>query len=180
MSRLHLAPLLVAAALPALAAAQNPFMPSQRWLAAPSGADWAAEQVAFAGDDAFVWCSVRGAQNSLLLMDTVADGSGAIRGVVPPLVDQFRAPEIAAGSRADRLFALRQVSLPSIFRRTPLVSGFDPLPASAGAQLREAWTHDLGIRINSAAKLATDARGDLGLSVEVTTEGDVVGYYASE
>ncbi len=161
MSRLHLAPLLVAAALPALAAAQNPFMPSQRWLAAPSGADWAAEQVAFAGDDAFVWCSVRGAQNSLLLMDTVADGSGAIRGVVPPLVDQFRAPEIAAGSRADRLFALRQVSLPSIFRRTPLVSGFDPLPASAGAQLREAWTHDLGIRINSAAKLATDARGDL-------------------
>lgn len=77
MSRLHLAPLLVAAALPALATAQNPFTPSERWLAAPSGADWAPEQVAFAGDEAFVWCSVRGTQNSLLLLDTVADGAGA-------------------------------------------------------------------------------------------------------
>lgn len=161
MSRLHLAPLLLAALLPGSAGAQDPFTASQRWLTAPSSSDWSPEQVAFAGDEAFVWCSVRGAQDSLLLLDAVSSGAGSVRGVVPPLPDQFRAPEIAAGARADRVFALRQVSTPSLFRRTPLVTGFDPLSAAAGAPVDEVWTHDLGIRINSAARLVTDARGDL-------------------
>ena len=161
MSRLHLTPLLLAAFFPGLAEAQDPFTASQRWLTAPSAADWAPEQVAFAGDEAFVWCSVRGAEDSLLLMDSVSTGDGVIRGTVPPLADQFRAAAIAAGSRADRVFAMRQVSLPSLFRRTPLVSGFNALAASGGAPMDEVWTHDLGIRINSSVKLVTDARGDV-------------------
>lgn len=160
MPRLHLAPLLLAAAVPGLAAAQDPFSPSQRWLVEPATTAWCPEQVAFAGDESFVWCSVRGADQSLLLVDTVSTGAGQVRAVVPPLAQQFRAPEIAAGRRADRVFALRQVSTPSIYRRTPLVSAFDPLTGAGGSVLDEAWTHDMGIRINGPVELATDRLGE--------------------
>lgn len=177
MLRSHLAPLLASALLAGAAAAQDPFAPSQRWLVEPGTADWAPEQVAFAGDESFVWAAVRGAQESLLLIDTVSSGAGEVRATVPPLAQQFRAPDIAAGTRTDRVFALRQVSTPSIFRRTPLVSAFDPLSASGGGVLPDAWTFDLGVRVNGPTRLACDDRGERVVAAvwnDVTAEVRVV------
>jgi len=161
MIRPRLAHLALAALLPALAAAQNPFSSSQRWSAKPGVADWMPNQVAFAGDDAFVWAAVRGSQHSLHLYDTVTSGPASPRGLVAPLVGQFGAPMVAAGSRGDAVFALRQVEAPTVYRRAPLVSAFDPLSASGGSTLVEHWRHDMGVRINGPVRLATDADGDL-------------------
>ena len=109
----------------------DPFSASQRWLTAPSSSDWGPERWPSLGTRPSSGAPSAGPDS--LLLWTRCSGAGSVRGVVPPLPDQFRAPDIAAGARGRRVFALRRVSTPSLFRRTPLVSGFDPLSASAGA-----------------------------------------------
>ncbi|MEM9381283.1 MAG: hypothetical protein AAGB93_15125 [Planctomycetota bacterium] len=149
---------LLAAAAPA--SAQDPFIASERWHAEPAADAWLPEGVAFAGDDAFVWTGVRGQGDALLLFDAVASDLSAPRGVVPPRAGQFGAPLVAAGSRGDAVFALFQTEAPTPYERAPLVLAYDPRTAAGGGVLDELWSHDLGVRINGPARLATDARGE--------------------
>ncbi|MEM1451523.1 MAG: hypothetical protein AAGI22_20580 [Planctomycetota bacterium] len=154
-------PLVLVVAALAPATAQDPFSSSERWFAAPAGSDaWMPEDTVFAGDDAFVWTGVRGQGASLLLFDAVEADRADPRGVVPPLAGQFGPPLVAAGTRGDAVFALVQTEAPTAFRRAPLVSAYDPRTVSGGGVLDELWSHDLGVRINGPARLATDARGE--------------------
>lgn len=133
----------------------------ERWNHAPSGneTDWMPDQVLFAGDESFVWTSVRGGTHALRVLDAVASGSQSARGVVMRTANEFGAPLIAAGERGDRVFAMRQFNAPTAFQRQPLVSGFDPAQGSAGATMTPAWDHDLDVRINGPIRLAADDSG---------------------
>ena len=147
----------------AAAPLQDPFAQGERWshAPAPSATAWMPDQVLFAGDDSFVWTAQRGANEALRLLDSVADGSQAARGIVSRTSDEFGTPIIAAGSRGDVVFALRQFEDPTAFRRKPLVFGFDPTAASGGAEIPESWNHDLGVRINGPVRLESDSRGGI-------------------
>ncbi|MEM8713118.1 MAG: hypothetical protein AAGG01_19390, partial [Planctomycetota bacterium] len=146
---------------PGLATPQDPFAMGERWAHAPSASEtaWMPDQVLFAGDESFVWTSVRGGTHSLRVLDSVATGSQSARGVVMRAAGEFGAPLIAAGERGDRVFAMRQFNAPTAFQRQPLVSGFDPAEASGGATMSAAWDHDLDVRINGPIRLAADDAG---------------------
>ena len=154
--------LALALAGPALAL-QDPFSPGERWEASASAADtpWTPEDVALAGDSAFVWVGLRGGDHALELYDGVAAGSQTPRGVVTRQTDETTVPVVAAGSRGDRVFALRQSVAVSVFRRIPCVFAYDPLEAGLGEELAPVWHHDMGLRINGATRIATDRSGEL-------------------
>ena len=161
---LSAAPILLAAlGATSLAAAQDPFVQGERWTAAPSAGspEWTPEDVHFAGDGAFVWSALRGGPDSLHLYDSVASGASAPRGVVPRAASEYGSAAVTAGSRSDRVFALRQFQAGSIYSRVPMVQGFDPTAAHSGGFLSAAWQHDMGLRINGPVRIATDERGDL-------------------
>ena len=126
---LSAAPILLAAlGATSLAAAQDPFVQAERWTAAPAtgSPEWTPEDVCFAGDGAFVWSALLGGPDSLHLYDSVANGASAPRGVVPRAASEYGSAALAAGTRSDRVFALRQFQAGSIFSRVPMVHGFDP------------------------------------------------------
>ncbi|MFT7075807.1 MAG: hypothetical protein ACJA0P_001820 [Planctomycetota bacterium] len=151
----------LAVALGTTAAAQDPFAPGERWHHTPeaTSADWMPDQVLFAGDDSFVWAAQRGGDQALRLLDVVATGAQSARGVVTRQPSEFGAPVIAAGSRGDVVFALRQFNAPTVYRRRPLLMAFDPTSASAGAEMPAVWTHDTGVYINGPVRTAADRRG---------------------
>ena len=122
--------LALALAGPALAL-QDPFSPGERWeaSAAAGKTPWTPEDVALAGDAAFVWIGLRGGDHALELYDGVASGNQMPRGVVTRQADETTVPVVAAGSRGDRVFALRQSASVSVFRRIPVVFAYDPLQA---------------------------------------------------
>lgn len=156
--------LTVSAVIPASAAsAQDPFTPAERWAAAPAaqGSDWTPEDVRFAGSGAFIWSSLRGGPDSLHLYDSVAGGATQARGIVPRGPAELGVAQIAAGSRGDRVFSLRQGEAPTSVSRMPVLEGFDPRSASASGQMLSLWSHDMGARINGPAKVGTDAAGDI-------------------
>lgn len=160
----HAFPLALALALAGPAAAfQDPFAPGERWEATAGATDtpWTPEGVALAGDAAFVWVGLRGGDNALELYDGVAAGRQTPRGVVTRQVGETTVPVVAAGSRGDRVFALRQSAAVSVFRRIPFVFAYDPLQAGQGEELSPAWLHDMGLQINGATRIATSASGDL-------------------
>lgn len=161
---LYAAPMLLAAlGGTATAGAQDPFVQAERWTAAPAagGAEWTPEDVHFAGDGAFVWAAVQGSSDTLHLYDSVATGASTPRGIVPRAASEYGSAAAAAGTRGDRVFALRQFKAGSIYSRVPIVQGFDPTAAHSGGFLSASWQHDMGVRINGPVRLAADARGDL-------------------
>lgn len=145
------------------ASAQDPFTPSERWTAAPAaqGTDWTPEDVRFAGAGAFIWSSLRGGSDSLHLYDSVAGGAAQARGTVPRGPSEFGVAQIAAGSRGDRVYSLRQAEAPSSVSRMPVLEAFDPRSASGGGQMLSLWAHDMGPRINGPAKIGTDSAGNV-------------------
>lgn len=159
-----LTPFALAGALAAPAAAlQDPFAAGERWSAAPAdgGTEWTPEEIALSADGAFVWAGLRGGDHALALYDRVAAGTQAPRGVVTRGAAESTVPSVAAGNRGDRVYALRQLSAPTVFRRVPVVLGYDPLQATQGAEMTAFWAHDTGLQINGPTRLATDASGDL-------------------
>lgn len=154
--------LALALAGPALAL-QDPFSPGERWeaSAAAGKTPWTPEDVALAGDAAFVWIGLRGGDHALELYDGVASGNQMPRGVVTRQADETTVPVVAAGSRGDRVFALRQSASVSVFRRIPVVFAYDPLQAGHGEELAPAWLHDMGLQINGATRIASNRSGDL-------------------
>ncbi len=145
---------------------QDPFAQGERWSHAPlpTATGWMPDQVLFAGDDSFVWTAQRGADGALRLLDAVADGPQTARGIVTRTPDEFGAPIIAAGSRGDAVFALRQFEAPTAFQRQPLVLGYDPTAAADGLEMAESWSHDLDVRINGPVRLASDHRGAIAVA----------------
>ena len=144
-------------------ALQDPFSPGERWEASAAATEtpWTPEDVALAGEAAFVWVGLRGGDHALELYDGVAAGSQTPRGVVTRQADETTVPNVAAGSRGDRVFALRQSVAVSVFRRIPCVFAYDPLQAGQGEELEPAWVHDMGLRINGATRIAADRSGAL-------------------
>ncbi|QDV08485.1 hypothetical protein Poly30_40320 [Planctomycetes bacterium Poly30] len=157
-----MAGLTLAIVLGGTASAQDPFSAGERWSHAPAAAapDWMPDEVLFAGDDSFVWSAQRGGDHALRLLDAVATGTQDARGTVARTAIEFGAPLIAAGTRGDKVFALRQFYAPTAYSRQPLLVAYDPRTAAAGAEMPEAWSHDLDVRINGPVRLAADRSGD--------------------
>ncbi len=145
------------------ATAQDPFVPSERWTAAPAdqGPDWTPEDVRFAGSGAFIWTSLRGGPDTLHVYDSVAGGATQARAIVPRGATEFGVAQLAAGSRGDRIYSLRQGEAPTPFSRMAVIEAFDPRSASGGSTMTSSWMHDMGARINGPVKIATDSAGDL-------------------
>ncbi len=143
------------------ALAQDPFAASERWSASPGQAAWIPDQTIFAGDDAFVVSTHRGGDDAIQIYDAVNAGLAAPRGAVPRHGAEFGVPLVAAGTRGDAFFVLRQFVNPTPFRRVPIVAAYDPTSADAGSEPNLLWTHDMDVRINGPVRLVADDRGSI-------------------
>lgn len=148
--------LLVQGAAPTLA--QGPFQPGLRWIDGASlSTPWIPTQVEFAAGDNLVWLGAGVGADRLLAYDTPGSGVAVpargdlVLGAGVDLVD------VAAGARADRLFALTQREAPTIFQRRTEVTRRDLLAASVGASFTPVWTHDLGLVANGPARFRSSA-----------------------
>lgn len=138
--------------------------------AASAAQAWLPQAVSFAAGGELVWSAGSGSADELQLVSSAPSGA-----VQPELVDASLAGatgtvSVAAGARADRLFAVAQYATTSASLKRTVVSAHDALAAAAGAPFVAHWTHDTGLVGNGPAKLACDV-GATAVLVAVSDAG---------
>lgn len=146
---------------------QDPFAPGVRWSAAPTaGVPWIPTSVEFAAGGELVFAA--GALGSPRWMVFSSAENSSAPGAATPWLSASAAPAtlsnmiVRAGDDGDELFGLCQVPDPDTSHRRTEIARFDVLDPSGMSRL---WTHDMGWRVNGAAKLAVSADGTRAMAV---------------
>lgn len=150
---------LFALAPPALP--QDRFEPGVRWThAATDRALWLPDAVAFAGHENLAWAGASGPAPRLMLLDANRDEDTLPRFEVSAVQTSFGPLRVAAGARADAVYALAQYPSPDVLHRRVEITRHDPV-AVGSASPDGVWTHVVADSTNGAAEIATDESGDL-------------------
>ncbi len=148
-------------ALAAGAAAQGtPFTAGERWAdGAGTLQPWLPDAVTFAAGDELVVTASRGPGGGLALYGAHDAHGAARRGFDGRYALAQGATELAAGERADAVFALAQYPAPDPYSRRVEVARHDALQAARGGSFAPVWLHDMGVLVNGPARLVCDAEG---------------------
>jgi len=143
------------------AAAQGgPFTAGERWAdGAGTLQPWLPDGVLFAAGDELVVTASRGPGGGLALYGAHDSHGSARRGFDGRYALAQGATELAAGERADAVFALAQYPAPDPYSRRVEVARHDALQAARGGSFAPVWLHDMGVLVNGPARVVCDAEG---------------------
>lgn len=160
-----LAALAVGAALVTAAGArqgQAPFTAGERWAQVSGNTiPWLPDSITFAAGDELVVAASRGVAGGLAVFGA-HDGPGApFRGFDVRYAAAQGTTLVAAGERADAVYALAQYPAPDIYTRRVELARHDPLAVARGGTFAPVWLRELDIRINGPSRLACDTAGEI-------------------
>jgi hypothetical protein len=158
------------------AQAPDPFAPRLRWShAAQAAQPWLPSSTTFAGADGLVWAAGSIASPRLALLPAAEDANGAASSplaVDTGLAGALGTVAVAAGVPSGALFSCAQFPSPDALHRRTRVARHDALAAYAGGAFAPAWTRDLSLIGNGAARLACSGDGArLAAAVHDSTSG---------
>ncbi|MEZ6014203.1 MAG: hypothetical protein R3F49_03750 [Planctomycetota bacterium] len=149
-------------AAPARAQGQTPFAQGERWghVSGPAN-PWLPDATTFAAGDELVVVASRGGAGGLAVYGAHDGASGVARGFDARYALAQGATAVAAGERADAVYALAQYPAPDAYTRRVELARHDPVAAARGGSFAPVWLRELDIRINGPSRLACDEAGDV-------------------
>lgn len=150
----------------AAAQAADPFSPQTRWSCAASTASaWMPASVGFAAHGELVFAAGSLASPRWMLFSTPQATSGSVAAGCSSLAapSTLSNMSVRGGDQGSELFSLSQQPDPDPAHRKTLVARHDALLHSG--VLAQAWSHDMGWRVNGSAKLAAAADGSRAVAV---------------
>lgn len=152
------------AAAPDLAArqGQTPFTAGERFgYVSGDQVPWLPDAVAFGAGDELVVAASRGIAGGLAVYGSHDGPAAGNRGFEGRFAAAYGATAVAAGERADAVYALAQYPAPDLVTRKVELTRHDPLGASRTGNFGPVWVRELDVRINAPSRLACDAAGEV-------------------
>jgi hypothetical protein len=141
---------------------QVPFTAGERLgLASNTTTPWLPDSVRFAAGDELALVASRGVAGGLGVLATHDAAGSDFRAYDGRYAGAQGATLVAAGERADAVFALAQYPDPDPYTRRVEVTRHDPMAEAATGSFAPVWVRELDLRLNGPAKLACDAAGDV-------------------